>query len=252
MKRLASALLFLLTGLCYSQGLGVSQSAANPATILCRYDNLNLSADGWSFCGDSACAGGLGHGTALTIVPGSPMTLSYNSPAAFNNALFIVKPGVCDNATWIRFEFDVVTPAGLNQKEFDDFSFILTPARIDIMLGKQCNFATAGFWQYATNFGGWNNSAIVCNTSTISDGVSHHLIFSSSWNPNDTSCGGFPTSHLGTITVDGTTYNWNATQCAEALPSGWTHTIGGQFQMNSNVSATLTETVNNVSLWAGK
>lgn len=242
--------LILLTSVSVTaQGLGASKSTGTAAVVLCRYDNLNLSATGWGSCGDSPCAGGMGNSSGMTITPGSPMTLVFTSPAQYNNALFWVKPGTCDAGTWIRFEFDVTTPAGLNQKEFD--RFIITPT-LDGMFGGQCN-QVVGHWQGANQSSGWVDDTMLCTPGvTITDGVSHHLIFSDSWDPTDTSCGGFPTLHFGSKTIDGVTQNWSTTVCATAIPSGWTHTMGCQFQMNSNIAATLTEYVNNVSCWVGK
>jgi hypothetical protein len=235
--------------MAHAQGLGPSHASGNVAVIIGRYDNLNSSSSNWGSCVTSACAGGMGNGTGATITPGSPMTLSFTSPAASNNVLFWVKPGTCDTCTWIRFEFDVTTPSGLNQKEFD--SFIVTPT-IDGMFGKQCNMVSGAKWQHANQTSSWSDSALTCNTDTISDGVKHHIIFSDSWNPADTSCGGFPTQHFGTITLDGVTSSWASTECAVAIPAGWSHVIGCQFQMNSGTTATLTESVDNVSCWVGK
>jgi hypothetical protein len=174
------------------------------------------------------------------------MALAFTSPASGNNALFDWKPGTtCDTCTWVRFETYVYLPANVANYEFD--SFIITPT-VDGMFGKQCNTVT-GFWQYANQTSGWTNGPIACSLST---GVWHHLIFSDSWNPADTSCSSFPTERFGSITIDGVTSSWGgATICATAIPVGWTHIYGCQFQMDSSAIADLTEYIDNVSCWVG-
>jgi hypothetical protein len=175
------------------------------------------------------------------------MALAATFPASGNNVLFHWQPGTtCDTCTWVRFETDVYVPASVANYEFD--SFIVTPT-MDGMFGKQCN-TTSHFWQYANQTSAWTNGPIACSLST---GVWHHLIFSDSWDPADTSCGGFPTLRFGSITIDGVTHSWAGTTiCGTAIPSGWTHTFGCQFQMDSSAAASVTEYVDNVNCWGGK
>jgi hypothetical protein len=131
-------------------------------------------------------------------------------------------------------------PTGVANYEFDQF--MITPT-LDGSFGHQCNTVT-GFWQYATQTSSWTNSAIPCSLTT---GTWHHLVFNDSWNPADTSCGGKPTQHFGSITIDGVMSSWGVTACAEAIPVGWTHVVGCQFQMDSSSNATLTEYIDNAN-----
>jgi hypothetical protein len=175
------------------------------------------------------------------------MALEATFPASGNNVLYYWKPGTCDTCTWIRFETDVYVPAGIANYEFD--SFIITPT-MDGMFGKQCN-TVSGYWQYANQTSSWTDGPIPCVLST---GVWHHIIFSDSWDPADTSCGaGFPVLRFGSITIDGVTHSWAGTNmCATAIPGGWTHIYGCQFQTDSSASGTRIEYVDNVSCWVGK
>ncbi len=250
--KIASILLLFSVG-CSAQGLGPSRTSGNAATIVNMTGNGQASVTNWGNCVTAACAGGAGNGTTPTqttgittpSVSGASMALAFTSPASGNNVLFYWKPGTADTSTWIRFETDVYLPTGVANYEFD--SFIIT-STVDGMFGKQCN-TVSGFWQYANQTSAWANGPIPCSLST---GVWHHLIFVDSWNPADTSCGGLPALHFGTITIDGVTSSWgNPSICATAIPSGWTHIYGCQFQMDSSSAGTLTEYVDNVSCWTG-
>ena len=257
MKRLLVGLLFtVVTGVCSAQGLGPGKSSGNAAVIVSSYDNGQSSTTNWGCDGSTAKAGGAGNTYGITQTPGisSPsvsgasMALTATFPASGNNVLCWWKPGTADTGTWIRFATDVYLPSGLANNEFDPF--IITPT-LDAMFGTQCN-RTSGYWQYANQTSMWYDGPIPC-PGTLTTGVWHHLIFSDYWDPTDTSCGGFPTLHYGSITIDGVTSSWGGTTiCATAIPSGWTHVYGCQFQMDSSTAATLTEYVDNVSCWVGK
>jgi hypothetical protein len=251
MKELSLVLLLLLGG-C-AQSLGPAKPTGTSAVVVSEANNGQASATNWGSCGSTACAGGAGNSTSLTQAPGiaSPsvsgasMSLAFTSPASGNNALFYWKPATCDTCTWVRFETEVYVPSGVANYEFD--SFIVTPT-LDGMFGKQCN-TVSGYWQYANQTSAWTNGPIPCVLST---GAWHHLIFSDSWDPSDTSCSSFPTLRFGSITIDGVVNSWAGTTiCATAIPGGWTHTFGCQFQMDSSSAATLTEYVDDVNCWGG-
>ena len=221
-----------------------------PSTVLVSAVNIQNSLTNWTSCGSTACAGGAGNSTSLTqttgisspSVSGASMSVAFTSPATGNNALFINKPvTTCDTCTWARYDIEAYLPTGVANYEYD--SFIVTTT-LDGMFGKQCNTIT-GYWQYANQTSGWTNSAIACSLST---GAWHHLIFSDSWNPADTSCSGKPALRFGTVTIDGVTHSWGSPSiCATAIPVGWTHTVGCQVQMDSSSAATLTEYSDNVN-----
>lgn len=254
MRNITSILLLCLLCLpsCSSQYSGYTRPRSS-ATVLDAANNGQSSLTNWGNCGTTACAGGAGNSTSLTqttgvvspSVSGSSMALSFVSPASGNNALYYWKPGTCDTCTWVRFETYAYVPAGVANYEFD--SFIVTPT-LDGMFGKQCNTVT-GFWQYANQTSSWTNGPIPCVLST---GVWHHIIFSDSWNPADVTCGGFPTERFGTITIDEVTSSWAGTTiCATAIPIGWSHIFGCQFQMDSSSAATLTEYIDETNCWVG-
>ncbi len=245
------AVLLIATG-CSAQ-YTLYTRAGNSASIINQATNGQSSTTNWGSCGTTACAGGAGNSTSLTqttgiaspSVSGASMSLSYTSPASGNNALFYWKPGTADTSTWIQFRFYIYLPTGVANYESD--SFIATPTTLG-MFGHQCN-TTTGYWQYANETSAWTNSTIPCSLTT---GVWHQIDFADRWNPSDTSCGGYPTEHFGNVTIDGVTSSWGGiTVCATALPSGWTHVYGCQFQMDSSSAATLTEYVDEVNCWTG-
>ena len=244
MLHIVAAFALLLSN---GQWLGVVGSGQAKTTLVSANDIQN-SVTNWGSCGSTACAGGAGNSSALTqttgvvspSVSGASMSLAYSSPASGNNALWWNKPGNCDTCTWAQMDTYAYLPVGVVNNEFDQF--IITPT-LDGSFGHQCNHTT-GFWQYATQTSAWTNSTIACSLTT---GAWHHIIFNDSWNPVDTSCGGFPVQRFGTITIDGVTSSWGVTACAEAIPVGWTHTVGCQFQMDSSTSGTLTEYIDKVN-----
>ena len=218
------------------------------STILVSAPNIQNSTTNWGSCGSTACAGGAGNSSALTqttgisspSVSGASMSLAFASPASGNNALWWNKPGNCDACTWAQMDIYAYVPTGVANYEFDQF--MITPT-LDGSFGHQCNTIT-GFWQYSTQTSAWTDSAISCSLTT---GTWHHLVFNDSWNPADTSCGGKPTQRFGSITIDGVVHSWGVTACAEAIPVGWTHTVGCQVQMDSSSNATLTEYIDNAN-----
>jgi hypothetical protein len=225
------------------------------SNVVVSASNGQSSTTNWGHCGITVCAGGAGNTTGINqttgnvspSVSGSSMGLVATFPASGNNVLYYWKPGVCDTCGTITFDSWVYLPSSVANYEFDSFIYDFTD-NVDAMFGKQCN-TTTGFWQYANQTSGWTNSSIVCSLSTA---TWHHLIFKDYWLHGDTSCGGSPCLHFGTLTQDGVVSNWGVTLTTTTLPGGFTSATGCQYQLDSSASATVTEYVDKVNCWVAK
>ena len=228
-------------------------------------NNTDDSLTGWSTCYIGSCAGGGtpgGSGTPTAVsqtisnatpsLDGASMLFSQTTATSHTNVLWTFKTTVCDNCTIFRSDYWVYlgsNTAKAEALEFDAFDFDVTH-NVEDMFGTECD-QTNGLWQiWNQQSGNWINTTLAC---TLTYSAWHHIQRSEHRVIGDTSCSGQQCMHYDSITIDGVTTNWNLTEPASVLPSGWTSATGYQFQTDIGTissSQTVVENIDEANFWA--
>lgn len=210
------------------------------------------SSPGWNINDTPADTGGVNTPTATsqTIGNSSPagapsgvsMLVSETTPATSTqtNTLFWYYGAGCDGCvSFIQDEWIYITNiAAANNIEIDFDQYNLTLGRL-FSFGHQCHIG--GFWQYANNSSGWQNTSVSCS---LTGAAWHHIIWTGHRIAGDTSCSGsVPCNHYDNLTVDGTTYLINTTLPSEVLPGGYPSALIDQFQVNAGSTSGSAATV---------
>jgi hypothetical protein len=184
------------------------------------------SSPGWNIDNTPAATGGINTPASVS------QTISNSSPAGApsgvsmlasettiatstqTNALFWDWLPGCDSATnFVQDKWIYVTNiAAANNIEIDSDQYNYTQGRL-YSFGGQCHIG--GYWQYANNSSGWQNTSEACSLPA----GWHHIIATFHRVNGDTSCSGVSCNYYDSRTVDGTTYNVNATLPNESLGS---------------------------------
>lgn len=220
----------LLTLVCLWCSVAYGQGTVIPVNAVIF--NPVQQTSGWGWCNAANCAGGSGIGNySMTQYQTAP-ALSGESTELYvdgarNNALWYKKFGAQDGATHMSWDFwvqvDSNAQTGAQALEYDMFQFL---DGYNYMIGSQCDVA-AGKWDVWDELHGtWVHTAIVCHL--FSANTWHHIQWYVTMNHID------HTYHYVTLTVDGVTYQVNATYTAKNL--GWNHNIGCQWQLDVNAS----------------
>ena len=239
-KNCAAIVLCLLT-LCsmaaYAQTFNMSMETNLPA---------------WNPCVLPLCQpGGIGIPTSTTIAESGhldkSLKLSVTGPK-WSNFLAWDKVGA-STASYFNSDFWVLIPAGdkvanVQALEYDLFLFA---SPYEYMFGSEC--VTGAKWQIWDHLhGNWINTALDC---TLAFGSWHHIQWWTHRIDADVSCDGYPCMYYDTLGVDGVYTQFETTEPAGPMPSGWTDNSGLNFQLDISGSptkdATITEYIKSVN-----
>jgi hypothetical protein len=226
-------------------------------------NNADDTMSHWSTCAPPDChPGGKGipasanHtiNNADPSVDGASMMLTETvSPTKFfTDILWPYKTRGCDTCTQMHTDFWVypVSSSGLDALEYDAFLFDDTN-QLNIMWGVQWNQREGKWqiWNQAT--GRWMDTDV---TTGPKFGAWNHLQFADHRVIGDSACGGTECLYYDSMTLNGTTYDWNLTQPAGPIHPGWHSVSGFQFQLDatpvSGGTNTLTEYIDEANMWA--
>lgn len=110
---------------------------------------------------------------------------------------------------------------GAQALEFDTFQFA---GGREYMFGSQCLYATHSWNIWNAGAGKWVSVPITCKT--LSPNVWHHIVWHVHRTP-DTKM------HYDSLTLDAITHVLNITEPSAPSPSGWTHNLGVQWQLDT-------------------
>ena len=180
------------------------------------------------------------------------LTETVDSQKFSTNVLWPYKAQGCDSCTQMHTDFWVypVSSSHLATLEYDAFVFDNT-RQLDIMWGVQWN-QREGKWQI------WNQATSRWIDTDVTTGPNfgawNHLQFADHRVIGDTSCGGTECLYYDSMTLNGTTYDWNLSQPAGPIHPGWHSVSGFQFQLDATpvtgAPATLTEYIDEANMWA--
>lgn len=204
------------------------------------------SSYGWGWCGSTGCAGG-GSTATQNMYWGQQPSLDGGSAefqitgSSWADGLWWHKVGPNDAVTnfqedfWINVGQQVPTYA--QALEFDTFQFV-SPTRY--MFGTQCNYSSGysnGTWDvWNEGAQSWSHTSFPCPSFVPGDW------YRVTWNFNRTSDGkehynSVAVQHYdstGTVLLDSSNTNVAITMSSGPLPSGWSNTMGVQFQLDIN------------------
>ncbi len=193
--------------------------------------------------GNSSPAGGC---TSLSML----ITETTIATSTQTNTLFWYFGTGSDGSTnFIQDECVYITNiAAADNIEIDFDQYNLTQNRL-YSFGHQCHIG--GFWQYANNSSGWQNTSVSCS---LTGNAWHHIIWTGHRVTGDTSCSGVACNYYDSLTIDGTTSNINTTLPSETLPVDYPTALVDQFQLNagatSGSAATLSYNIDNADFSA--
>ena len=254
MKRIL--LLCLVLSACAALG------QTTPPSTATVFSNLDDSPTGWGSCTDCAGGGALAGMYWMAQFQTTPSvdgdsTQFYLSGPAWTDVLWWNKLGAHDSFTnfqtdfWVMFGSDAV--ANAQALEFDTFQFVRGR---EYMFGTQCDSAVNAWDVWNQQAGKWITTSIPCGKFTAN--VWYHM----TWQFHRSSTQRDKNMYYDALTIvqygsDGKTivsnkaYQVNLAYPSGGLPSGWSHDLGVQFQMDSNASGgTMTEWVDRVKLTA--
>jgi hypothetical protein len=208
------------------------------------FNNLD-DASGWGSCGDTGCAGGGSNATSF------PLTQNVASPSrdggsahiaitgpAWADALWWKKVGAFsdkENFLWDWWFYLPASSTSAQALEFDAFQFApIGGTMTEFMFGTECNYAL-GVWDgWNQQTGHWVHTSFPC--AKFSTGTWHHAtLFAQRVGDNRDSI------RYGSMTIDGTTTQWNLNEPSAPTPAGWTANTGVQFQLDENSTGTSLE-----------
>ncbi|HTU51384.1 MAG TPA: hypothetical protein VMF56_12355 [Acidobacteriaceae bacterium] len=225
--------------------------------------NADDTLNHWSTCAMPDChPGGKGVpvSTNQTINNANPsvdgasmmLTETIDSTKFFTNVLWPYKTRGCDSCTQMHTDFWAypVSSSHVGTLEYDAFVFDGT-RQLDIMWGVQWN-QREGKWQI------WNQATSRWIDTDVTTGPKfgawNHLQFADHRVIGDTSCGGTECLYYDSMTLNGTTYDWNLSQPAGPIHPGWHSVSGFQFQLDASPvtsgTATVTEYIDEANMWA--
>jgi len=209
------------------------------------FSNINNNKSGWGSC--TKCAGGKHEADAYWEAQyqsspardGSSAEFYISATQSYSNVLFWNKLGAQDWATSFTWDFWVYVDsdaAGAQNLEYDMFQFVNGQ---EYMFGTQCAYGSGHWDVWNQKTGHWVQTSLTCKRFTPN--VWHHVV----WNFHRTS--GY--MHFDTLTLDGTKSQINMAEPSAALPKGWSHSLGVQWQLDTAANPTaFHEWIDNVTL----
>jgi hypothetical protein len=204
------------------------------------------SSYGWGWCGTTTCAGG-GSNATQTMQWGQPPSLDGGSAefqisgSNWADGLWWHKVGPNDSVTNFQMDFwlnvSQATASYAQALEFDTFQFV-SPNRY--MFGTQCNYSngySSGAWDvWNEGTQSWYRTAFSCPSFVPGDW--YHI----TWNFQRTADGqehynNVAVDHYdsgGSALLDSSKTTVNLALPSGPLPSGWSNTMGVQFQLDIN------------------
>ena len=194
------------------------------------FSNIDDSNSGWGSC--TECAGGKHNADAYWMAQfqttpskdGNSTQFYVSASQAYSDVLFWNKVGPQDWATQFTWDFWVYLDSASQSAENLEYDLFQYVNGREYMFGTQCSYA-GGYWD-VWNQGShkWIPTSLACKKFTPN--VWHHIV----WTLHRTSD---TMMHFDSLTLDSVQHAMNYSEPSGPLPSGWTHNLGVQWQLDT-------------------
>ena len=227
---------------------GLLASVAQGQTGAKVFTNIDDNNAGWGSCGSTSCAGGEPAADAFWIAQfqtspskdGNSTQFYVSASQPYSDVLFWNKLGPQDWATHFTWDFWIYLEDASQSAENLEYDLFQYEGGVEYMFGTQCSYS-GGYWDvWNQSTHHWIPTALPCKKFTSK--VWHHIV----WQFHRTSDG---LMHFDSLALDGVQHAMNYSEPSGPLPSGWTHNLGVQWQLDTGSRAlTLSEWVDSVKL----